>query len=112
MNPANILFGIIITFLLRIYFFQPRVCDGLHHLMQKFMDFNHVAVFTVKGTQPAQRRRKDVVETSYFWSQRRLRLVCNGSRDVFSRRRQDVFQETSYRPLPGDVLKTSSRRRP
>ena len=27
------------------------------------------------STQPTQRRRKDVVRTSYFWSQRRLRLV-------------------------------------
>ena len=26
-------------------------------------------------TQPAQRRRKDIVKTSYFWPQRRLRLV-------------------------------------
>ena len=28
------------------------------------------------------------------------------------RRPQDIFQETSPRRLPGDVLKTSSRRRP
>ena len=26
-------------------------------------------------TQPAQRHYKDVAETSYFWSKRRLRLV-------------------------------------
>ena len=26
-------------------------------------------------SQPTQRRRQDVVKTSYFWSQRRLRLV-------------------------------------
>ena len=29
----------------------------------------------IVNTQPTQRRRKDVVRTSYFWSQRRLRLV-------------------------------------
>ena len=67
-------------------------------------------------TQPAQRRRKDIVKTSYFWSERRLRLVWNGRRDdlfkdvvkTSSRKRpQDVFQETSSRPLPGDVLKMS-----
>ena len=49
-------------------------------------------------------RRKDVVETSFFWSQRCLRLVWNGSREN--------FLEMSSRRLPGDVLKTFSRRRP
>ena len=64
-------------------------------------------------TQPAQRRRKGVLKTSYFWSQRYLRLVSNGScEDLFLKHRQDVFQETSLRRLPEDVLKTSSRRRP
>ena len=47
-------------------------------------------------SQPTQRCRKDVVKTSYFRSQRRLRLVWNASRDdLFLRRRQDVFQEMS-----------------
>ena len=32
-------------------------------------------------TQLTQMRCKDVVKTSYFWSQSRLRLVRNGSRD-------------------------------
>ena len=41
-------------------------------------------------------RHKDVLKTTYFWSQRRLRLVSNGNRDdFFLRRLQDVFQETS-----------------
>ena len=56
--------------------------------------------------QSTKRPRKDVVKTCYFWSQRRLRLVSNGScDDFFLRRREDVFQETSSSPLPGDVLK-------
>ena len=47
-------------------------------------------------TQSTQRRRKEVLKTSHFLSQRRLRLVSNESRDeLLSRRRQDVFQETS-----------------
>ena len=38
-------------------------------------------------------------------------MVWNGSHnDLFLRRCQDVFQETSSRSLPGDVLKTSLRR--
>ena len=42
-----------------------------------------------------------------------LRLVWNGSRDDLSLRRpQDVFQKTSERRLPGNELKTSSRRCP
>ena len=58
-------------------------------------------------------RHKDVLKTSYFWSQRRPRLVWNESRDdLFSRRRQDVFQETSARRFPGNVLKTSFRKCP
>ena len=59
-------------------------------------------------TQPTQRCRKDAVKAPYFWSQRRLRLVWNGSRnDLFLWHRQDFFQETSSRPFPEDVLKTS-----
>ena len=47
-------------------------------------------------SQLRQRRRKDVLKTSYFWSKRRFILVSNGSRDyLFLRRRKDVFQETS-----------------
>ena len=47
-------------------------------------------------SQLAQRRLNDVVKTSSFWSQRRPRLVWNGScDDLFLRRRQDVFQEAS-----------------
>ena len=36
--------------------------------------FSSIKVARVDA-QPTQRRRKDVVKTSYFWSQRRLRLV-------------------------------------
>ena len=69
------------------------------------------SIYKAVYIQPTQRRRKDVVKTSQFWSQRGLRLVWNGSHDdLFLRRGQDVFQETSSRPLPGDVLKTSLRR--
>ena len=61
----------------------------------------------VLHSQPIHRRHKNVLKTSYFWSQRRLRLVSNGSHDdIFLRRLEDVFQETYARPLPGDVLKT------
>ena len=48
---------------------------------------------------------EDVLIRLQFWSQRRLRLVSNGSReDLFSRRCKDVFQKTFSRP-PEDVLK-------
>ena len=61
----------------------------------KKFKFSEVLKFPLRS-QPTQRRRKDVVKTSYFWSQRRLRLVWNGNRDdLFLRCRQDVFQETS-----------------
>ena len=81
-------------------------------------------------TQATQRRRKDVVKTSSIWSQRRPRLIWNGSLDdsffktssrrlpgdvlktSSKRRPQDVFQETSLTLFPGDIFKTSSRRRP
>ena len=47
-------------------------------------------------------------KTSQRRPKRRLRLVSNGSRDdLYLRYREDAFQETSQRPLPGDVLKTS-----
>ena len=43
-------------------------------------------------TKTSQRRPKNVL----FWSQRHLRLVSNGIRDdLFLRRCEDVFQETS-----------------
>ena len=42
-------------------------------------------------SHPAQRRGKDVVKTSYFWSQRR----GNGSLDGLVLPRQEVFQEMS-----------------
>ena len=58
------------------------------------------------NTQPTRWRRKDVVKTSSFWSQKRLRFVWNGScDDLFLRRPQDVFQETSW----GRLKKRSSR---
>ena len=58
-------------------------------------------------------RHKYVVKTSYFWSQRCLRLIWNGScNNLFLTCCQDAFQEMSKRHLPGDVLKTSSRRNP
>ena len=42
--------------------------------------------------QPAIRRLKNVHKTSNFWSQKRLVLVRNGSRDhLFLRRRKDVL---------------------
>ena len=81
-------------------------------------------------TQPTQRRRNDVVKTSSIWSQRRPRLIWNGSLDdsffktssrrlsgdvlktSSKRRPQDVFQETSLTVFPGDIFKTSSRRHP
>ena len=47
-------------------------------------------------TQPTQKRGKDILKTSYFWSQRRLRLTSNGTRDdLFLRRPKDVLQEAS-----------------
>ena len=52
--------------------------------------------FEVIPSQPTQKRCKDVLKTSYFWPQRRLKLVWNGSRDdLFLTPFQDVFQETS-----------------
>ena len=66
------------------------------HVFVNISRLVHSAHFSINTTQPAQKRRKDVLKTSYFWSQRRLTLVSNGSRDdLFSKRRQDVFQETS-----------------
>ena len=60
----------------------------------------------LKTSQLTQRRRKDVVRTSYFWPQRRLRLVWMKWK---SRR---PFFKTSSRRLPGDILKTSCKKRP
>ena len=60
---------------------------------------------------------EDVLICLQVWSQRRLRLVWNGSRDdLFSRRCKDVFQKAFSRPPEDvlkrlwDVLKTSPRR--
>ena len=73
-----------------------------------FWEFFQITSF-IELLLPSQ--HKDVVKTSYFWCQRRLRLVWSGSHDgLFIRRCQDVFLATSWRRLPGDVLKTSSRR--
>ena len=78
--------------------------------MELYKDVSLIKTFTT--TQPTQRRRKDLLKKPYFWSQRCLRLVSNGSRDdLFLRRPKDVFQGTSLGPFPGDVLKTSFRRR-
>ena len=70
-------------------------------LFKHFIQEQEVAIRRCSFTsQPTQRRRKNVLKTSYFWSQRRLRLVSNGSRDdLFLRRCQDVFQEMSLRRL-------------
>ena len=67
-------------------------------------------------TQPTQRRRKDVVKTSYFglkdvldWSEMEVATTFfnDAVKTSSSRRAQDLFYETSSRPLPGDILKTS-----
>ena len=69
---------------------------------QSFKDYSLVSLtkkIFLTDTKTSQRRRKDVVKTSLFWSQRRLRLVRNGSRDdLLLRRGQDDLQETYSRP--------------
>ena len=64
---------------------------------------------TPADTKTSQRRRKNVLILVSKTSSGRL------PEDVLKmsskRRPQDVFQETSLRHLPGDVLKTLTRRR-
>ena len=40
---------IIAYYFLKVYFrFQPKLCDGCHDLMQKAMNYNDVAIVSVK----------------------------------------------------------------
>ena len=83
--------------LIAILYVRNSNTKKVFQLLEKGIFFeNQVITISKLLLQSTQRCRKDVLETSYFWSQRRFRLDSNGScDDLFLRRRQDVFQETS-----------------
>ena len=46
----SVIFAIIGTFLDKGFMFEPYVCNGCHDLMQEAMNFNDVAIVSVKGS--------------------------------------------------------------
>ena len=48
MHQKNVAFVIIAIFLDKGFKYEPYLCNGCHHLMQKAVNFNNVAIFSVK----------------------------------------------------------------
>ena len=64
--------------LLKMLYFTVSLILNFRHIMtcSRFIQPYLFLLRHIKNpTQPTQRRRKDVLRTPYFWSERRLRLV-------------------------------------
>ena len=95
-HPATLTMDNIFETNLRFYLKQDATSKVFITFLLACTTFSVLQGKLKSRSQPTQRHRKDVVRTSYFRSQRRLRLVWYGSRDnLFLRRRQDIFQEAS-----------------
>ena len=49
MHQKSVIFVIIGIFLDKNFNYQPYLCNGCHDLIQKVMNFNDVAIVSVKG---------------------------------------------------------------
>ena len=45
----SVIFATIDIFLYKIFSYEPYLCNGCHDLMQKAMNFNDVAIVSIKG---------------------------------------------------------------
>ena len=50
MHQKNVIFAIIGMFLDKGFKYEPYLCNGCHSLMQKAIEFNDIAVVSVKGS--------------------------------------------------------------
>ena len=49
MHQKSVIFPIIGIFLHKNFIYEPYLCNGCHDLMQKAMNFNDVAIVSIKG---------------------------------------------------------------
>ena len=49
MHQKSVIFAIIGIFLDKNFNYEPYLCNGCHYLMQKAINFNDVAIASIKG---------------------------------------------------------------
>ena len=49
MHQKSVIFATIGVFLNKSFSYEPYLCNGSHDLMQKAMNFNDVAIVSIKG---------------------------------------------------------------
>ena len=49
MHLKSVIFAIILYFLDKNFNYEPYLCNGCHDLMQKAINFNDVAIVSIKG---------------------------------------------------------------
>ena len=50
MHQKNVIYVIIDIFEIKVFKYEPYLCNGCHDLIQKAINFNDVAIVSVKGS--------------------------------------------------------------